>query len=126
MQRYLWPGNVRELSNAIESAFTFSHSPVIRLDDLPAATVASRPEQSSRITNGAVQEAVRVLPIGSFAEAEREIIARALKNRGQQGPGCGSASNLAQEALREDRKVRYIDRPRPPRRPVPLVRWHKL
>ena len=79
MQRYLWPGNVRELSNAIESAFTFCRSPIIRLDDLPAATVASRPEQSSRITNGAVQEAVRVLPIGSFAEAEREIIARALK-----------------------------------------------
>ena len=39
---YPWPGNVRELSNAIESAFTFSHSPVIGLEELPAAVVASR------------------------------------------------------------------------------------
>ena len=79
MQRHLWPGNVRELSNAIESAFTFSHSSIIGLDDLPAAVVASRPEQSSQSLNGAAEEAVRVLPIGSFAEAEREIIARALR-----------------------------------------------
>ncbi|MFZ1119157.1 MAG: helix-turn-helix domain-containing protein, partial [Candidatus Binataceae bacterium] len=78
-QRHLWPGNVRELSNAIESAFTFSHSPVIGLEELPAAVVASRPEQSSQSSNGATQEAAAVLSIGSFAEAEREIIARALK-----------------------------------------------
>ncbi len=79
MQRHLWPGNVRELSNAIESAFTFSHSPVIGLEELPAAVVASRPEQSSQSSNGTTQEAAAVLPIGSFAEAEREIIARALR-----------------------------------------------
>jgi two-component system response regulator AtoC len=79
MQRYLWPGNVRELSNAIESAFTFSHSSIIGLDELPAAVVASRPEQSSHSLNGAAEEAARVVPIGSFAEAEREIISRALR-----------------------------------------------
>jgi DNA-binding NtrC family response regulator len=44
MQLYPWPGNVRELSNAIEGAFTFSRSPIIELDDLPAAVAASRPE----------------------------------------------------------------------------------
>jgi DNA-binding NtrC family response regulator len=49
------------------------------LDDLPGAAVASRPERSSRCSNGPTQEAERALPIGSFAEAEREIIARALK-----------------------------------------------
>ena len=79
MQRHLWPGNVRELSNAMESAFTFSHSPFIGLDEMPAAVVGSRPEQFSESSNGAPQEAARVLPIGSFAEAEREIIARALR-----------------------------------------------
>ena len=78
MQRHLWPGNVRELSNAMESAFTFSHSPFIGLDEMPAAVVASRLGQFSKTTNGAVHEATR-LPIGSFAEAEREIIARALR-----------------------------------------------
>jgi transcriptional regulator with PAS, ATPase and Fis domain len=79
MQRYSWPGNVRELSNAIESAFTFSNSSIIGLDDLPVAAVASRPEQPSQSFNGAAEEAVRALPLGSFAEAEREIIARALR-----------------------------------------------
>ena len=49
MQRHLWPGNVRELSNAIESAFTFSHSPVIGLDDLPAAIVAAGPSSLRRV-----------------------------------------------------------------------------
>ena len=79
-QRHLWPGNVRELSNAIESAFTFSHSPVIGLKETRwSAVVASRPEQSSQSSNGATQEAAAVLSIGSFAEAERVIIARALK-----------------------------------------------
>jgi DNA-binding NtrC family response regulator len=76
MQRHFWPGNVRELSNAMESAFTFSHSAVIGLDEMPAAVVANRPEQSLR---GTAEKAARVLPIGSFAEAECQIIARALR-----------------------------------------------
>ncbi len=79
MQRYSWPGNVRELSNAIEGAFTFSHAPVIGLDDLPAAVVGCRPERPSQDSDAAPREARPALPIGSFAEAEREIIARALK-----------------------------------------------
>ncbi len=79
MQRYLWPGNVRELSNAIESAFTFSNSSIIGSDELPAAVVASRPEQFSQSLNGATEEAARLVPIGSFAEVECEIIARALR-----------------------------------------------
>ena len=78
MVEYRWPGNVRELSNCIEAAFTFGRSPMIRLQDLPASlaenrsnkpllhsqTIAPEPEQS----------------IGTFAEAERELIARALKS----------------------------------------------
>ncbi len=36
MRRYHWRGNVRELSNAIEQAFTFCHSDLIMLADLPA------------------------------------------------------------------------------------------
>ena len=80
MQSCLWPGNVRELSNAIEGAFTFSHSAVISLDELPVAVAGCRPEQRSQPPQVASPEGASNLPIGSFAEAERELIARALKS----------------------------------------------
>ncbi len=80
MAEYRWPGNVRELSNSIEGAFTFGRSPMIRLRDLPAAVAASRPVRVSPSSPEDHQEAPGELPIGSFAEAEREIIARALES----------------------------------------------
>lgn len=80
MMEYSWPGNVRELSNAIEGAFTFSRSPMIRLRDLPENIAGSRLERASQLTKEGPEEAAPVLPVGSFAEAEREIIARALKS----------------------------------------------
>jgi len=72
--QYRWPGNVRELSNAIESAFTFGRSPVIRLEDLPRALAGAEagdrtiPEPS--------------FPMGTFADSERIIIQRALESTG--------------------------------------------
>ena len=80
MEEYSWPGNVRELSNAIEGAFTFGRSPMIRLRDLPAAIIGSRPVEALPAAELAVQETGSALPSDSFAEAEREIIARALKS----------------------------------------------
>jgi len=81
MAEYAWPGNVRELSNSIEGAFTFGCSPMIRLHDLPTAIAGSRPARTTlRSSEEASQEAAGALAIGSFAEAEREIIARALKS----------------------------------------------
>jgi DNA-binding NtrC family response regulator len=81
MTEYSWPGNVRELSNAVEGAFTFGRSPLIRLQDLPINLAGSRLERRApRITDEAPQETTSALAIGSFAEAEREIIARALKS----------------------------------------------
>jgi transcriptional regulator with PAS, ATPase and Fis domain len=80
LEEYSWPGNVRELSNSIEGAFTFGRSPMIRLRDLPAAIIGSRPVGALQTEEPAVEEAVSTLPSGSFAEAEREIIARALKS----------------------------------------------
>ncbi len=70
MRRYSWPGNVRELANAIESAFTFSRSPVIRLQDLPASIAGSRAAEREPVA--------RVNPVGSFADAEHALIRRAL------------------------------------------------
>ena len=72
MKAYQWRGNVRELSNAIESAFTFGHSQVIRLSDLP-------PEFSARRAAAAPLAPVREA-VGTFADAERDLISRALES----------------------------------------------
>ncbi len=70
---YSWPGNVRELSNAIEGAFIFGRTPMIELANLPPA-ISGKHEQS-------MQQPANV-PVGTFAEAERDIIARALEMAG--------------------------------------------
>ncbi|MBI3245526.1 MAG: sigma-54-dependent Fis family transcriptional regulator [Deltaproteobacteria bacterium] len=71
LEHYRWPGNIRELMNVIESAYTFGRSERITRADLPVAItltpVASRREETSP-ANGP----------WSFAEAERDLIARAL------------------------------------------------
>jgi transcriptional regulator with PAS, ATPase and Fis domain len=72
--QYRWPGNVRELSNAIEGAFTFGRSPLVRLEDLPPA-----------LTGGEVADRMisePSFPIGTFADSERVIIRRALEATG--------------------------------------------
>ena len=80
MTKYSWPGNVRELSNAIESAFTFGRSAMIRLQDLPSSVTGQRPEKALRSSDESGQEAARDLPVGTFAATERDLIARALKS----------------------------------------------
>ena len=74
MRNYAWPGNVRELSNTIESAFIFGRTPMIKLHDLPAAVSARiglipQEPMNPRTPTG----------VGSFAEAERDIVTRALE-----------------------------------------------
>ncbi len=73
MKAYPWRGNVRQLSNAIESAFTFGRSQVIRLSDLP-------PEIRDR--RAAVPWAPVSGAVGTFADAERDLISRALESTG--------------------------------------------
>jgi transcriptional regulator with PAS, ATPase and Fis domain len=68
MKRYSWPGNVRELSNAIEGALTFGRTPTIGLEALPPAI-----EGNSTLGGPAGQS------LGTFADAERDVIARALE-----------------------------------------------
>ena len=74
MRRYEWLGNVRELANAIETAFTFGRYDKIRLADLPAP-IRGEPE----IEISARTAATRAARAGSFAEAERDVIRRALE-----------------------------------------------
>jgi transcriptional regulator with PAS, ATPase and Fis domain len=73
LREYPWPGNVRELSNAIEAAFIFGRSPMIELANLPPAISGKRGSIGGNAPNVAV---------GTFAEAERDIIARALEMAG--------------------------------------------
>jgi transcriptional regulator with PAS, ATPase and Fis domain len=80
MVEYRWPGNVRELSNSIEGAFTFGRAATIRLQDLPIGVAGGHPLTPPRDADGLAVQALPGLPSGSFAEAERELIARALKS----------------------------------------------
>ena len=80
MTEYSWPGNVRELSNAIEGAFTFGRSPMIRLQDLPPGIAGSRSDRPSLRATKPTPEPEP--SIGTFAEAERKLIARALNATG--------------------------------------------
>jgi transcriptional regulator with PAS, ATPase and Fis domain len=72
MKRYSWPGNVRELSNAIENAFTFGSSPLIRFSDLPPR-VAGAPVAPCTPPAPATSQR-----LATFAEVERNLITRAL------------------------------------------------
>ncbi|HLI63368.1 MAG TPA: sigma 54-interacting transcriptional regulator [Terriglobales bacterium] len=77
MSDYPWPGNVQELRNAIEYAFDSGAHPVIGLEDLPNAIGgAPRGENNSR------RAAAYGSSVTSFAQAERELIARALESTG--------------------------------------------
>jgi transcriptional regulator with PAS, ATPase and Fis domain len=80
MTEYSWPGNVRELSNCLEGAFTFGRAQIIRLLDLPSTVAGNRPRSTSANSKEPSQQGLSELPLGSFAEAERELIARALKS----------------------------------------------
>lgn len=75
MKQYSWPGNVRELSNAIEGAFTFGNSPVIRLSDLPPAISGQQGVQMS-----APQMVSASGGVATFADVERDLIRRALES----------------------------------------------
>jgi transcriptional regulator with PAS, ATPase and Fis domain len=80
MRAYAWPGNVRELSNAIEGAFTFGRSPLIRLADLPPALVAAGGATARRPIAAPVPQPETL--VGSFADTERDLIRRALESTG--------------------------------------------
>jgi DNA-binding NtrC family response regulator len=89
MRRYSWPGNVREVSNAIESAITFGRRDMIALESLPPAIAG----------NNSLTDASG-LSLGTFADAERDVIARALET-------TGGNKLAASKLLRISRKKLY-------------------
>jgi DNA-binding NtrC family response regulator len=75
LMNYSWPGNVRELRTAVESAVVLSRGEKIGLRDLPAVLRASSgiPISPSRLM---------AKPDLTVAEAEKQLIARALRENG--------------------------------------------
>jgi len=77
LQGYPWPGNVRELRNAVEHALTIGKGNRITQADLPPHVVrGARPVTLRQ----AGEQAIHAIP--SMAEAERELIVRALDATG--------------------------------------------
>ncbi len=108
LQAYDWPGNVRELSNTIESAFTFGASSTVTLDDLPtrivnAWRVAPRAILSSTI---AASEPPSIQSPGSYAEFERDAIAKALERTGGNKVQAARLLKISRKKL-YDRIERY-------------------
>ncbi|HUD81869.1 MAG TPA: sigma-54 dependent transcriptional regulator [Candidatus Saccharimonadales bacterium] len=91
LMNYPWPGNVRELRTAIESAVVLARGDKIGLRDLPQALRASTPGNLSP---------ARLLaqPDLTVAEAEKQLIARALKD-------CGANRTLAARKLGMSRRT---------------------
>jgi two-component system, NtrC family, response regulator AtoC len=91
LMNYSWPGNVRELRTAVESAVVLARGEKIGVRDLPAALRASTP--------GSLSPA-RLLaqPDMTVAEAEKQLIARALKD-------CGANRTLAAQKLGMSRRT---------------------
>jgi transcriptional regulator with PAS, ATPase and Fis domain len=90
LRAYSWPGNVRELSNSIEAAFIFGRAPMILLGDLPPA-IGGKSE-------GREQPAVSLM-VGTFAEAERDIVARALEMSGGNKVHAARALKISRKRL---------------------------
>jgi DNA-binding NtrC family response regulator len=81
MKQYAWPGNVRELSNAIESAFTFGDSPMIRIEDLPQLRSASVAAPEAEAAEPPAPT-VRREQMARFEDVERDLIRRTLERTG--------------------------------------------
>lgn len=77
MTEHSWPGNVEELGEAIGLAFGLGAHPVIGLEDLPAAVGHGRLEAKARMPGTGTPA-----PVTTFAEAERDLIRRALESTG--------------------------------------------
>jgi DNA-binding NtrC family response regulator len=94
LMRYAWPGNVRELQNAVERAVTLGESPVLTVQDLPAAVRGS----------SSVQWKILGKTVPSLEEAERSLIELALEVA--KGKKAVAARYLQIDRQRLYRKIR--------------------
>jgi two-component system, NtrC family, response regulator AtoC len=94
LMQYDWPGNVRELRNVLERACALTQSATLSIEDLPAE-VANKPNESVPTVAKAIV---------SLAEAERHVIATALRANG--GNQSRTALALQVERHRLSRMIR--------------------
>jgi DNA-binding NtrC family response regulator len=102
LMNYTWPGNVRELRTAVESAVVLAHGEKIGLRDLPAAVRGS--------TAGNLSPA-RLLaqPDLTVAEAERQLIARALKDCGGNRTFAASKLGMSRRTLHRKLHLYHLE-----------------
>ncbi|HEX3716766.1 MAG TPA: sigma-54 dependent transcriptional regulator [Verrucomicrobiae bacterium] len=92
LMNYSWPGNVRELRTAIESAVVLARGEKIGLRDLPAAVRAAMagPVSPARLLSQ---------PDMTVAEAEKQLIARALKDSGKNRTAAARKLGMSRRTL---------------------------
>jgi formate hydrogenlyase transcriptional activator len=102
LQQWHWPGNIRELQNVIERAVILSKGSTL---DVPASTFQDKPAP--------VRPAVAASPV-LFADGERELILRALRDAGGLigGPN-GAAARLGLRRTTLQSKMRKLGIVRP-------------
>ncbi len=108
LTRYEWPGNARELRNAIEGAMAVAEGAEIKLEHLPVAVRGKpRPQRDEHA------------PLRSMVdEVEREAIAAALQDHGNNQSHAAIALGISRRALIY-KMERYGLKPPPRRVPRP-------
>jgi DNA-binding NtrC family response regulator len=91
---YDWPGNVRELRNVLERACALTQNLILTVEDLPSEVTAQSSQSAPTVEKA----------IASLAEAERQVIASALRANG--GNQSRAALALQVERHRLSRMIR--------------------
>ena len=102
LQRHDWPGNVRELRNVMDRAILLENTNKIGLSSIVIDVEAFEPAQDSLVSAG--------LKDFSLAKAERELIARALKETGWQKTQAASLLGITRATLYAKVKQYNIER----------------
>ena len=102
LQRHDWPGNIRELRNVMDRAILLENTNKIGLSSIVIDVEAFEPAQDSLVSAG--------LKDFSLAKAERELIARALKETGWQKTQAASLLGITRATLYAKVKQYNIER----------------
>jgi two-component system, NtrC family, response regulator AtoC len=99
---YHWPGNVRELRSAIERAVVLSRTDKITLRDLPPEV---RTESATAPSSGQVTAQGEV----TMKEAEKQLIARALKEAGGRRTDAAKKLGMSRRTLHRKIQVHHLE-----------------